>query len=272
MKTAHSAPELTPRAVIAGALTAGSAHLLIWILLGVSEIPSLQALAGLLAYGGIFALLASRLGAAPATRLGLVRPRALAALAVLLLLPSLILLSEIDNLVRAFLMSDEFRALLEQAAQPGPEVNAVMRAAELILIQVAVFPVTYELLFRGLVQPVLVQRHGALRGVALTAAVEVGSLFLTRLNAYDVPQIFATGLVLGAVRECSGSLFPSLALRALIGAASVGATFHLFGIPGFDDLEAAHTPAAWLIAAGISTGAGFWICARLRGARGASDS
>jgi membrane protease YdiL (CAAX protease family) len=260
-------PGLNPRLVIAGALTAGSGHLMLFLLFaaaagGVSS--SLYALAGLLANGTVFALLASRLGSAPAERLGLVRPPSIAALAVLLLLGSLLLTSELDNLMRAFLMPDELRAELERAAREPDTRSALLRTAEMILILFAVLPVVYELLFRGIVQPVLVERFGALRGIALVSGIEALAAFLSHPNLpYDMPEVFATGLVLGVLRHTSGSLLAAIALRALMGAVGVAASFELFGIPGFDDLDAPHTPVRWLFAGALGLALGLWLCARM---------
>ena len=33
-----------------------------------------------------------------------------------------------------------------------------------------------------------------------------------------------------------------------------------WGIPGFDDPSAAHTPVEWLVFAGLFVAAGFWLC------------
>jgi membrane protease YdiL (CAAX protease family) len=259
MNVAASPHGLTPRLVIAGALTAGSGHLMLWLLMGASANPALFALAGLFAYGGVFAILASRLGTAPAPLLGLVPSSPLAIPAVLLLIPSLLLTSEIDNWVRALFMSESLRELLEQhSAETG-----LLRTAELILIEVLVFPIALELLFRGIVQPVLVERFGTARGIASTGAVEIGAALLTTLSPYGKLEAFTAALLLGALRHSSGSLLPPLALRALMGAATVAAGHGVFGIPGFDDLEAQHTPAHWLIASALCVGLGLWLCARM---------
>lgn len=276
MNQVEPAPALNARVVIAGALAAASGHLVLLVLMGSAVgfdalTPSLYGLAGLIANGAIFALLASRLGTAPAGSLGLVRPPAIAPLAVLLLLASLVLTSEIDNLVRAYWMPAEIRDELERLASEPAGRDAVLRAAESILIGVALFPVLYELLYRGIVQPVLIDRFGALRGIAFTAAVEAVASFLRPPNlAYDMPEVFATALVLGVLRHTSGSLPASIALHVLIGAVGIAATYRVFGIPGFDDLAAPHSPARWLISAAVCTALGLWLCARMSQTRQAS--
>jgi membrane protease YdiL (CAAX protease family) len=169
------------------------------------------------------------------------------------------LTSEIDNWVRALFMPEALRLLLEQRSAEG----GLLRTAELILIEVLVFPVALELLFRGIVQPVLVERFGPVRGIASTGAVEIGAALLTTLSPYGKLEAFAAALLLGALRHSTGSLLPALALRSLMGAATVAAGYGVFGIPGFDDLDAAHTPAHWLLGGALCVSLGLWLCARM---------
>ena len=81
------------------------------------------------------------------------------------------------------------------------------------------------------------------------------------------PVVAARGLLLGLLRESSGSLLPGLVLNVLFGAIAVLAMREFFGIPGFDDSESAHTPLLWLTPAAISTGAGIGLCRALLLAR-----
>ena len=76
-----------------------------------------------------------------------------------------------------------------------------------------------------------------------------------------------TGLVFGLLRECSGSLAPGLVLNVVFGAVAVLASYGVFGIPGFDNLEAAHTPLVWLVPAALATGVGLRLCQSLLVAR-----
>jgi membrane protease YdiL (CAAX protease family) len=267
MNGADRGLELTPAVAVFTALAAGFGQLLVAWSLAASVGPTLSVLAlgGLIAYGAFFALLAPRLGPAPGVRLGFVRPARGSALAAVLLLGSVLLVSEIDNVVRAlFPLPAALREALE-AEQAAPAGTAALREGfELVLVKVAVFPVIYELFYRGLVQPALVERLGPVRGVLLTAAVEASAaLSYVSLFLWAWPVEAARAAVLGTLRQCSGSLLPSLALHALMGAVEVGAFFELFGIPGFDRTGISHTPPAWLLGAAASTGAGLWVCRRL---------
>jgi hypothetical protein len=60
---------------------------------------------------------------------------------------------------------------------------------------------------------------------------------------------------------------PGLLLHVLFGAVSTLATVELFGIPGFDDLSAPHTPILWLMPAALLTGVSLRLCQTLLAAR-----
>jgi hypothetical protein len=255
-------PALTTSLAVSSALAAGFAHLALTLSLvaAAGESHAVVALAGLVAYGAFFALLAARLDGPPAVRLGFVRPARGSALACLLLLPSVLLVSEIDNLVRA---AAQLPAATEQAAGVTPA-----QGIELALVFAGAAPLMYGVFFRGLLQPVLVERLGSVRGVLACSVLEAcaglpGLLY----SAFDWPERVATAALLGTLRQCSGSLLPALLLHAAIGAVGTAAQFGVFGIAGFDDLAAAHTPPAWLAAAAASTALGLWVCHRLSRSR-----
>jgi membrane protease YdiL (CAAX protease family) len=275
MNGADPGLELTPAVAAFSALSAGFAHMVIaWSLAAsVGATLAVFALGGLLAHGVFFALLAPRLGAEPGARLGFVRPARGSAAACVLLLASVLLISEIDNVVRRlFPLPEAIRAALEAPRTAEPAGTALREGAELALVQLVVFPLIYEVFYRGLVQPVLIARLGGRRGVLLCAALEASAALANPLFLWAWPVVAARGALLGTLRECSGSVVPPLALHALMGAAEAGAHFELFGIPGFDLLGAAHTPAAWLAAAALPTGAGLWLCQRMLAARGVADT
>jgi hypothetical protein len=255
MNSAERGPAITPSLAAFTALAAGFAHLALTLALvaATGESHAVVALAGLVAYGAFFALLAARLDGPPALRLGFVRPARGSALACLLLLPSVLLISEIDNLIRA-------------AADLPAAAETTVTAAdgiELALVLAGAVPLIYGVFFRGLLQPVLVERLGSVRGVLACSVLEAcaglpGLLY----SAFDWPERVATAALLGTLRQCSGSLLPALLLHAAIGAVGTAAQFGVFGIAGFDDLTAAHTPPIWLAAATASTALGLWICHR----------
>lgn len=275
MKGADPSLELTPATALFAALAAGFAHMVITLSLAASVGATLAvyALGALLAYGVFFALLTPRLGPAPALRLGFVRAAWRSALVCALLLPSVLLTSEIDNAVRGLVpLPDAIRKALEAPRAARSAGVALREGIELVLVQVAVFPLVYEVFYRGLVQPVLVARLGAVRGVLLCAALEASSALANPLFLWAWPVIAARGALLGTLRHCSGSLLPALGLHALMGAVEVAAQFELFGIAGFDDLGAGHTPAVWLAAAALPTALGLWLCHKLLLQRRAADA
>ena len=71
-------------------------------------------------------------------------------------------------------------------------------------------------------------------------------------------------LVLGILREASGSLLPPLFLHTLSGLDTVGAAYGSYGIGGFDDTAVAHTHLGWLILAALFTGIGLGMCRAVR--------
>jgi membrane protease YdiL (CAAX protease family) len=273
MNGAEPGLELTPGVAALSALAAGFAQLAIAVGLaaGMGWSLAVFALGGLVAYGVFFALLAPRLGDAPAARLGFVRPARGSALACALLLASVLLISEIDNLVRAvFPIPEAMRESLDSQLIARSAAGALREGVELVLVGVAVFPLIYEIFYRGLVQPAFVERFGAARGVCITAALEASSSLGNPLLLWTWPVVAARGLVLGILRQSSGSLLPSLALSALMGAVEAAARYELFGIAGFDDSAAPHTPAIWLAAASLPTAGGLWLCHLLGRAREAT--
>jgi len=78
---------------------------------------------------------------------------------VLLLLPAVLLLSEIDN------WAVELRSSPEDAEEPAPRSWYYQVA----LVEIVVGPMLHELFFRGLLQPWLVRVFGAERGVPIMA-------------------------------------------------------------------------------------------------------
>jgi len=138
-------------------------------------------------------------------RLGLVRPRASArpvALALLATLPVLIAL----------------RWTL------GPVVDAALLVPRLLAGYLVLQPAVEELLFRGIVQgELLARRAGRRRLLGVTAANALTSLLFVAAHLPAHPLLWAVGvlapaLVLGELRERTGSLLPPLLVHALYNA------------------------------------------------------
>jgi membrane protease YdiL (CAAX protease family) len=217
--------------------------------LGMSAIP---------AFGLAFALGATRLPGSPALALGLVRAPSRAWLAVPFLCAGLLLTSEIHNIVLHFFPYPE-----EMGEATRPE--GFLAVLEWAVVLMLVLPTTEELFFRGLLQPGLVRRAGAGRAILLTSALHGLTAFLVR-GPHVALSIAVGALLLGFVRHSSGSLLPALGLNVLFGFVTLLATLGAFGIPGFDDLTAPHTPLGWLAPAALCVGFGLALCRELGGA------
>jgi membrane protease YdiL (CAAX protease family) len=266
-RDAGARPPLTLEFAFVLALLAPLVHMVcvtVLLLIGFRGTLPVVGMAAVLAYGGMFTLCAARFREPPLERLALVRAPATAWLAVAFLAASVLLTSEIDNLVKA-----AFPPPLElTAAGEAPETPPFW-GLMLAVVQIAVFPLAYELFFRGILQPLAVARLGLGLGIVLSALMSGVASGLIFGGVWGVAPAFANSLVLAVLRQASRSLWPSIALHALTGVITMGALYQLFGIAGFDDTTAAHTPLAWLLGAGALTGIGF---ALLRAAsRGESE-
>jgi membrane protease YdiL (CAAX protease family) len=219
------------------------------------------ALGLLLGLGGAGTLAARSLPPPAERRIGLVgfAPRLL--LPLVLLVPAVLLASELDNCIAAAFFPDAKTAAAE--ATPG-----TLATLEWVLFAVLLRPVLEEFFFRGVVQQGVVAALGPARGVLLTAtlfAVVRTSVF--GADAYHAvslgAQALTTGLLLGFVRLSSGSILSCVLLETALEAAGVLslALREPLQIPGFN-AAGAHTPVLWLLPAALSVGLGIWLLAR----------
>ena len=82
----------------------------------------------------------------------------------------------------------------------------------LLLITTVVFaPVFEELVFRGILLPVLVSKFGKISGVVLSALI----FALAHLSVGELPPLFVLGVGLGIMRLSSGRLFPCALMHSL---------------------------------------------------------
>ena len=123
-----------------------------------------------------------------------------------------------------------------------------------------VIVVLFMLLFRGAIQPVMIEQLGVGRGIAFTSLQNGLAVALGTLNPWALVPSTVNAAVLGILRHSSGSLYPSLALHAVSGLATLLASYGTFGIGGFDDTSEAHTSLAWLLPAAVFTGIGLRLC------------
>ncbi len=248
--------EFTPAFACAITLLAAFLSFLLFVMLAREDRtpPAAHGFAMLAGYAAMFALAAPRLPQPPRLALGLLAPPPRAWLALVLLLPATLLVSELDNWLRAFLPRPE-----------GDGAGAVLpfELAQLALVHVVVMPAAEEIFFRGMIQPRLVERFGVPGGVIFTAALSIVPVLPFGLIWLGTAAL-AEALILGVVRQLSGSTIASIVLHACFGAITVAATARVFGIPGFDELEAAHTPWIYLAPAALSCAVGFLLLRGLR--------
>jgi membrane protease YdiL (CAAX protease family) len=110
----------------------------------------------------------------------------------------------------------------------GPELLA------LVLLAVVVAPVTEELLYRGLLQTVLLRALGRRRRwlVIVAASLPFAVIHLSAVTAWMLPSLFVFGLVLGWLYERTGSLWPPILVHAGFNAANVALAMSMMGASG----------------------------------------
>jgi membrane protease YdiL (CAAX protease family) len=213
------------------------------------------ALGTALGLGGAGTLAARALPAPAERRIGLsgFAPRLL--LSVALLVPAVLLTSELDNwIARLFPAREE----LAPGALPGG-----LAALELVLFGVLLRPVLEEFFFRGVLQQGVVGALGAVRGVLLVAllfgVVRASFAIGDAQHALTLgAQAFCDGLLLGPLRLASGSILPGILLQMAMASAGFAALAarDVLPVPGFNTFGPAHTPLAWLTPAGLSVALG----------------
>ena len=95
-------------------------------------------------------------------------------------------------------------------ALTGGQALAPGELLALLLLVAGVVPFAEELLFRGMLYPLLRARLGAVTAVVLNAAIFAAAHVIWLL----LPGLFVVGLILAFLRERSGSIWPSVALHA----------------------------------------------------------
>ena len=81
----------------------------------------------------------------------------------------------------------------------------------LLITTVVLAPVFEELVFRGILLPVLVSKVGKISGVILSALI----FALAHLSVGELPPLFVLGVGLGLMRLSSGRLFPCALMHSL---------------------------------------------------------
>ena len=236
--------------------------------------PSLGLAVGLcLGFGGVGTLAARAVPAPADVRLGLRGFAPRFALPVLLLVPAILLASEIDNWVRPLFPSNP---ALEAAAASAEEQR--FAALEAVITLVLLRPVLEEFFFRGVVQQGVVAHLGFPAGLlqtALLSGLASGGLMLFAgpdRAASAAAQAVFVGLLLGALRQGSGSLLAPILAAVLMQSAGVAAVAaaERYPIQGFTGPPGEHTPLWMLAACAAPVALGCFLALRGRGAEGDS--
>jgi len=99
----------------------------------------------------------------------------------------------------------------------NPLLELVLKSNEvgpllfLLFTTVVLAPVFEELVFRGVLLPVLVSKVGKISGVLLSALI----FALAHLSVGELPPLFVLGIGLGLMRLSSGRLFPCALMHSL---------------------------------------------------------
>lgn len=189
------------------------------------------------------------------------RSAALALVAGLALqLPMGELAALVARLVPALGHTPEQDELIRQATR----IDSPLRAISVPLALVLVAPVTEELLFRGLLFDGFRARYGPAVAVASTAVL-FGAFHLDPAALFYATAI---GVVLGVLRERSGSCLPSVMLHAGFNAMPVIVPAELVPIPGFNVGETDHVPWPFWLGSALVAAIALALLARTLPAKG----
>lgn len=220
-------PRHFPGPLTAFVLTIGSvlavvfATRFVMLLFGVGPSLALLGVGEALGVGAIATFAATRVAEPQRERLGLQGFDFSFVPWLVMLLPVIVLLSELDNLLRAISpvpeIPEEMKKL--QAEFMGAGALATFEAA---IVAIGISPVVEEWLFRGVIQQGLVAHLARVRGVVLTAGlyaiVHVGPAPSAPATLSPFLSSFCLGVILGTVRLATGSVLAPILLSAGVSA------------------------------------------------------
>ena len=99
----------------------------------------------------------------------------------------------------------------------NPLLDLVLSSKELIplvlllITTVILAPIFEELIFRGILLPVLAEKMGKIGGIFISALI----FALAHLSVGELPPLFVLGVGLGVMRLSSGRLFPCALMHSL---------------------------------------------------------
>ena len=221
-----------------------------------SQHPLTLGAANLLAFG-IVILVAMRrrsIGFNAVCPLSPVSPGTLLLVAVLIL-GTVILLSEVDNLTRLFFpppagLAEAFEGLLDTRARPVSS----------FLLLVVVAPVTEEVLFRGLILRGFLANYSKRRAILLSAFL----FAVMHTNPWQFISALVAGVLLAWLLIETGSLLPCLFAHAVANGTAWLAGLTEVEIPGFTSSmgDAVQFQPFWLNAVGVAFSVGGYLLLR----------
>ncbi len=223
-----------------------------------SQHPLTLGVANLLAFSVVILVAARRrgIGFNAVCPLSPVSPGALLLVAVLIL-GTVFLLSEVDNLTRLVFpppagLAEAFEELLDTRARPISS----------FLLLVVVAPVTEEVLFRGLIL------RGFLGNYSKRSAILMSALLFAVMhtNPWQFISAFVAGVLLAWLLIETGSLLPCLFAHAVANGTAYLAGLTRVEIPGFTSGmgDAVQFQPFWLNALGVAFAAGGYLLLRRR--------
>jgi membrane protease YdiL (CAAX protease family) len=247
---------------IGGVVAATFATVFVMGLFGSEPSVASMGIGEALGLGAVASYAAQRVAAPQRERLGL-KTFDLSFLPILaMLVPLVVVMSELDNILRAFVPPPEIPPELADMQEQISSAS-FLTTLETFLVAVGIAPVVEEWLFRGVIQQGLIAHLSRVRGVMLTAAlfaiVHLGPSPSGPSALSPFISSFALGLVLGAVRLATGSLLACILVSAGVSAAGLAAISlaDTIPIPGFN-APGAHTsieilaPALFAVAWSLS--------------------
>lgn len=238
----------SPIAAVGIVIGAWFASTLLWVSVSDPEKIDIGAIgiATTIAFGAIGTLAARRVPEPKALRLGLVGFDIRLAPALALLLPWVVVASELDNWIAAALPPPD-PEVLKQAIEESLAKDTALSIAQRSLFLVGLLPVVAEWLLRGVVLQGVVAHLGRAGGVIFTSVLGVGTVYAagTTFASLAVCTLLA-GALLGIARLATGSLLAPIVLHMGWNAIVVAATTFRDELPisGFNTLDGSHTPLA----------------------------
>ena len=193
----------------------------VMLLFGAGPSLSMLGVGEALGVGAVATFAAARVAEPQRERLGLRGFDASFIPWLIMLLPVIVLLSELDNMLRAISPPSDIPAEMKKLQQEfmGSGTLATVEAA---IVAIGISPVVEEWLFRGVIQQGLVAHLARARGVLLTAGlyaiVHVGPAPSAPAALSPFLHSFFLGVILGTVRLATGSVLAPILLSAGVSA------------------------------------------------------